>query len=230
MAEIKRKRELWEVLGMLFRAHPWHGVSLGDDHPQIVTAYIELVPSDTVKYELDKYSGHLKVDRPQIYSNVCPTLYGMLPQTYCGTRVAEICKQRTGRKDIVGDNDPLDICVLTEKLVPNGDILLKARPIGGFRMLDGGEADDKIIAVMENDALHENWSDIQSCPSPVIERLEHYFLTYKQSPDRKKNKSEIVGIYGKREAYEVIEAARADYAEEYADVKEAFKSLQRFKA
>jgi inorganic pyrophosphatase len=230
MVQINEKRELWEVLGMLFRAHPWHGVSLGDDQPQIVTAYIELVPSDTVKYEIDKYSGHLKVDRPQIYSNVCPTLYGMLPQTYSGERVAEICRQRTGRTDIVGDKDPLDICVLTEKIVPHGDILLKARPIGGFRMLDGGEADDKIIAVMENDALHESWSDIQSCPAPVIERLEHYFLTYKQSPDRKKNKSEIVGIYGKREAYEVIQAARADYDEEYADVKAAFKSLQRFKA
>jgi len=224
------KREIWEISGMLFRAHPWHGVSLGDDQPELVTAYIEMVPSDTVKYEIDKYTGHLKVDRPQTYSNVCPMLYGMLPQTFCGERVAGISKQRTGRTDIVGDRDPLDICVITEKLVPHGDILLKARPIGGLRMLDGGEADDKIIAVMENDALHESWSDIQSCPAAIIERLEHYFLTYKQSPGRKKNRSEILGIYGKREAYEIIAAAHADYAEEYADVKEAFKSLLRFKA
>ena len=224
------KRDIWEISGMLFRAHPWHGVSLGEEHPRIVTAYIELVPSNTVKYEIDKYSGHLKVDRPQLYSNVCPTLYGMLPQTFSGERVAELCRKRTGRTDIVGDKDPLDICVLTEKLIPNGDILLQARPIGGFRMIDGDEADDKIIAVMVNDALHEGWLDIQNCPSPVIERLEHYFLTYKQSPDKKKNQSEIVGIYGRREAYEVIEAACADYDEEYADVKEAFKSLLRFKA
>ncbi|WP_028309653.1 inorganic pyrophosphatase [Desulfitibacter alkalitolerans] len=225
----KKKKELWEILGMLFRAHPWHGVSLGDEQPQVVTAYIELVPSDTVKYEIDKYSGHLKVDRPQTYSNICPTLYGMLPQTYSGERVAGICNKKTGRTDIVGDRDPLDICVLTEKLVPHGDILLKARPIGGFRMLDGGEADDKIIAVMKNDALYENWSDIQSCPSAVIERLEHYFLTYKQAPGSKKTQSEILGIYGRDEAYEIIEAAHADYADKYGDVKQALSSVLKFK-
>ena len=226
---VTTKKEVWELLGMLFRAHPWHGVDLGEEQPKVVTAYIELVPSDTVKYELDKYSGHLKVDRPQTYSNICPTLYGMLPQTYCGKRVAKICNERTGRTDIIGDRDPLDICVLTEKLVPHGDILLKARPIGGFRMIDGGEADDKIIAVMKDDALHENWLDISHCPPALIERLEHYFTTYKQAPGSKKPQSEILGTYGREGAYEVIEAAHADYVEKYGDVKDTLRSVLTLK-
>src|SRR6478752_5159470 len=91
----------------LFKSHPWHGVSLGKDAPALVTAYIEIVPTDTVKYELDKATGHLKIDRPQKFSSVCPTLYGFLPQTYCGERVADASRQRTGRPDIVGDGDPM---------------------------------------------------------------------------------------------------------------------------
>ena len=99
-------------VSQLFKRHPWHGVSIGAEAPALVTCYIEIVPTDTVKYELDKTTGHLKIDRPQKYSSVCPTLYGLLPQTYCGERVAEACRQRTGRPNIVGDGDPLDICVL----------------------------------------------------------------------------------------------------------------------
>jgi hypothetical protein len=75
------------LMGLFFRAHPWHGVAIGDDAPEIVTLYVEIVPTDTVKYEIDKVSGYLKVDRPQKYSNVCPTLYGFVPRTYCTDRV-----------------------------------------------------------------------------------------------------------------------------------------------
>ena len=82
------RERAWELFGLLFQAHPWHGVSIGPEAPRVVTAYIEIVPTDTVKYEIDKSSGHLKVDRPQQFSNVCPTLYGFIPQTYCGERVA----------------------------------------------------------------------------------------------------------------------------------------------
>ncbi len=85
------------------------------DAPNVVTAFIEMVPTDTVKYELDKVSGYIKIDRPQKYSNVVPALYGFLPQTYCGDLVAEYCMAQTERTDIHGDGDPLDICVLTEK-------------------------------------------------------------------------------------------------------------------
>jgi inorganic pyrophosphatase len=127
-------------------AHPWHGVPLGQEQPNVVNAFIEITPSDTVKYELDKITGILKIDRPQLFSNICPTLYGILPQTLCGERVADHCRIKFARKEIVGDNDPLDICVLTEKLVTHGNILLEAIPIGGLKLIDNNEADDKITA------------------------------------------------------------------------------------
>src|SRR5215217_7944694 len=101
------KQPLWELMGLLFRAHPWHGVPIGDDAPGIVTCYIEVVPSDTVKYEIDKQSGLLKLDRPQRFSNVCPALYGLIPQTHCATHVAALAAERTGRPGLAGDGDPL---------------------------------------------------------------------------------------------------------------------------
>ncbi len=150
----RRPEPVWRVMGLLYRAHPWHGVHIGHDAPEVVTSYIEIVPTDAVKYEIDKISGYLKVDRPQKFSNVSPTLYGFIPQTYCADRCAELCSTRVDRKDIVGDGDPLDICVITEKPISHGDILVPAIPIGGLRMIDGNEADDKIIAVMQNDAVY----------------------------------------------------------------------------
>ena len=140
---------IWKSIRTIIKSHPWHGVLIGNNSPEIVTAYIEIVPTDTVKYEIDKASGYLKVDRPQKYSNVCPTLYGFIPQTLCDVNTAEICFQKTGKAGIVGDGDPLDICVLTEKTITHSDILMQAVPIGGFRMLDGNEADDKISAGMQ---------------------------------------------------------------------------------
>jgi inorganic pyrophosphatase len=128
------------------------------------------VPTDTVKYELDKATGHLKIDRPQKYSSVCPTLYGLLPQTICGDRVADACRQRTGRMDIVGDGDPLDICVLSERPISHGDILLRAVPIGGLRMIDHNQADDKIIGVLKDDPAYGDWTDIYQCPPSFIDR------------------------------------------------------------
>src|SRR5262249_13651407 len=143
----------------LYRFHPWHGLSLGPQAPMIVNTYIEIVPTDTVKYELDKDTGILKIDRPQKFSSLCPCLYGLLPQTYCGPRIAKHCMAKTGRTDIVGDGDPLDICVLTDNVIPRGDIILSAYPIGGFRLLDSNEADDKIIAVLMGDFIYEEFKD-----------------------------------------------------------------------
>ena len=203
----------------LLRAHPWHGVSLGRDAPEKVTAYIEIVPSDTVKYELDKSTGLLKVDRPQKFSNVYPTLYGLLPQTYCGEQCAEYCMQKSSRTGIVGDGDPLDICVLAEKTITHGDILLSVAPIGGLRMIDGNEADDKIIAVLGTDAIYGHLRDIYECPAPMIERLKHYFLTYKDAPGARKRKTEITHVYGRDEAYEVIERCVRDYEARYGELK-----------
>ncbi len=200
-----------KLLGLRQKAHPWHGVNIGDKAPREVTVYVEMVPTDTVKYELDKKTGYLIIDRPQKYSNILPALYGFLPQTYCGQRVGEKSAKALDRPDIVGDGDPLDICVLTEKNVASGNILVKARPIGGFRMIDGVEADDKIVAVLENDAVYGNLRDISEAPQAVIERLKHYFLTYKDMPGATERRTEITHIYGAQEAYDVITRAMDDY-------------------
>jgi inorganic pyrophosphatase len=195
---------------MQYKAHPWHGISPGDHAPDVVTAFIEIVPSDTVKYEIDKETGYLKIDRPQKFSNTVPTLYGFIPQTYCAEKVAEFAALKSGRAVANGDGDPLDICVLSERSVTHGDILLQAIPIGGFRLLDGGDADDKIIAVMKGDEFYRQWSDISDCPESYINRLRHYFLTYKQLPSEK-NSCEITNVYGRKEAHEVIRFAMEDY-------------------
>jgi inorganic pyrophosphatase len=181
----------------------------------VVNAYIEIVPTDAVKYELDKWSGHLRVDRPQRFSSMSPTLYGFIPQTYCGGEVAELCQQRTGRSDIEGDKDPMDICVLSEKTFLYGGFFLHARPIGGLRMIDGNQADDKIIAVLESDLAYGNIRKIGDVPEGLIDRLEHYFLSYKQLPSDKDKKVEIVGVYDREEAYEVIARSLRDYEAEF---------------
>lgn len=216
----------FQLFHQLFRAHPWHGVSIGDQAPEVVTAYIEIVPSDTVKYELDKPTGHLKVDRPQKFSNVYPTLYGLIPQTYCGDRIAEFCMKQSSRPGIVGDGDPLDICVLAEKSITHGDILLPVTPVGGLRMIDDDEADDKIIAVMRGDAIYGGITDIHQCPPAMVERLKHYFLTYKDAPGARKRNTEITHVYGREEACEVIELSQADYTANFGDLQNLF---QRFR-
>ncbi len=198
------------LMGLRYKSHPWHGVFIGKNAPREVTAFIEVVSTDTVKYEIDKESGYLRVDRPQKFSNVIPALYGFIPQTFCGEKVGEFCNEKTGRTDIKGDGDPVDICVLTEKTLAHGDLLVNARPIGGFRMIDGNQADDKIIAVLLNDTVYGHFKEIEEVPEVVIQRLEHYFLTYKDMPGQEKN-TEIAATYRSSEAYEVIERALDDY-------------------
>jgi len=184
---------------------------MGKDAPRVVTTYIEIVPTDTVKYEMDKLTGILRMDRPQQYSNVCPSLYGFIPRTLCAERVGALCSERTGRPGIHGDGDPMDVCVLTEKEISHGDILVQAVPIGGLRMIDGNEADDKIIAVLSGDAVFGSIKDIAECPAPLVDRLRHYFLTYKQGPDRAAHAVEITHVYGRDEAHDVIRTSAQDY-------------------
>ena len=210
---VKREESLDQLKKLHFRAHPWHGITIGEEAPKVVNSFIEMVTTDTVKYEMDKETGYLKINRPQKFSNICPTLYGLIPQTLCSQRVAEYSIPKTGRRsdEIAGDEDPMDICILTEKTISHGDIVLRAIPIGGLRMIDQGKADDKIIAVMQGDALYGEWKDIDDCPTSFIDRLKHYFLTYKDLPDSKKRICEITGVYGKSEAYEIIERSHEDY-------------------
>lgn len=199
-------------------AHPWHGISPGEKAPDIVNVFIEMVPTDTVKYEVDKLSGHLKVDRPQKYSNLCPSLYGFIPKSLCASHVAQYAMKRTGRHGIEGDNDPIDMCVLTERTINHGSVILHAKPIGGFRLFDGGEADDKIIGVLMNDPAYNDFSDISQVPKGIIDRLRHYFLTYKQTPDSvgKEHQNCVIShIYGADEAKEVIKCSLKDYEEQF---------------
>lgn len=210
------------------KPHPWHGINIGEQMPDVVKVFIEIVPGDTMKYELDKDSGYLKVDRPQRFSNICPMPYGFIPQTLCDESVGEYCEQKTGRSPIKGDDDPLDICVITERNIPHGDLILDAVPVGGFRLIDGEEADDKIIAVMNGDASFGGMRDISDVPQHIIDRLSHYFLTYKERPfSDSKRECEITDIYGRDEAAEVIVRSVKDYNSRFnRDKKELFDMIE----
>jgi len=222
---------LEELISLMFQAHPWHGVLPGEKAPERVTAYVEIVPTDTVKYELDKATGHLKIDRPQRYSSICPTLYGFVPQTYCGEEVAKRCAVRTRSSEaIIGDGDPLDICILTEKVIPSGSFLAQVVPIGGLRMIDGEEADDKIIAVLESDLMYGPIKDVSKCPPGIVERLEHYFLSYKQLPLASLRKTTIAEVYDRAEAHEVIKASVTDYRNKFGDPAQRVHELRELLA
>lgn len=201
-----------KLMGLRHKAHPWHGVDIGENAPEELVAFIEMVPTDTVKYEVHKETGYLILDRPQKYSSILPALYGFLPQTYCGERIGEKSSTALKREGIIGDGDPLDICVLTEKDIASGDILVRTIPIGGFRMIDGSQADDKIVAVLKNDAFYGDVDDITKLPQAVVDRLKHYFLTYKDMPGQeRKETTEITHVYGKKEALDVINRSMDDY-------------------
>jgi inorganic pyrophosphatase len=197
-------------------AHPWHGVPAhSGGSAGTYNAYVELVPADVVKYELDKDSGHLRLDRPQRYSSLCPTPYGFIPQTYCGRHVGRRCAQRTGLARIQGDGDPLDVCVLTECVIAHGGFLATVVPIGGLRMIDADQADDKIIAVLESDLAYGQFRDIADCPEAIVQRLRHYFLAYKQRPGDPAHVVTISEVYDREEALLVIGSAQRDYEESF---------------
>jgi inorganic pyrophosphatase len=212
-----------DAINAKFVSHPWHGISIGSKQPEIVQTFIEIIPSDAVKYEVDKASGYIMVDRPQKFSNHMPCLYGFIPQTYCDKEVAEYCMQQSGKSGIEGDHDPLDICVLSERTFNRGNILAEAIPVGGFRMIDGGEADDKIIAVLKGDQAYGQFKDIQEVPQMVLDRVKHFFLTYKDLEGSAKN-VEITHTYGAAEAKEVIKRSHTDYMNKFGDANENLKN------
>jgi len=201
---------------LAFRPHPWHGIDPGPRYPEIVVTYIEIVPADGVKYEIDKHSGYLHIDRPQRFSSACPTLYGFVPRTYCGDVVAAY-KIPGGPSVTHGDGDPLDVCVLTDRNVSRGDILLEARPIGGLRMVEAGQADDKIIAVLLGDPTFGELTDVSQLPRAVVDRLRHYFLTYKTIPGDMRPTITVDPVYSAMEARGVLVAAREDYRERFGE-------------
>jgi inorganic pyrophosphatase len=193
-----------------FRPHPWHGLEVGPDPPEVLNAYIEITPFDLMKYEIDKVSGYLRVDRPQRSSAQHPTLYGFVPRTYCGARVSRLAP---GARR--GDGDPLDICVLSERAIARNEILVRSRVIGGLQMIDGGEADDKIISVLDNDYVWGGARNVRDVPSVLVERLQHYFLTYKLVPGQRVQ-ARVGKVYGRGHALKVVRAAMADYNDSFA--------------
>jgi inorganic pyrophosphatase len=196
----------------LWRPHPWHGLPTGGgEGPLHVNAYIEITPFDLIKYEVDKSSGYLRVDRPQRTSSQPPALYGFVPRTYCGSRVGDLCPGAEG-----GDCDPLDICVLSERPIARAELIVPAHVLGGIQIIDRGEADDKLIAVVEGDFVWGAARDIMAVPEILIERLEHYFATYKLVPGQEQS-IRVREVYGADHAAKVVEAAMADYAELFPD-------------
>ena len=193
-----------------FRPHPWHGLDVGQNPPESLNAYIEITPFDSMKYEVDKVSGYLRVDRPQRSSAQHPALYGFVPRTYCGERVCDLAPVAKR-----GDGDPLDICVLSERSIMRNEIIVPCRVIGGLQMIDRGEADDKLIGVLEGDYMWGDARDITDVPSVLVERLQHYFLTYKLVPGQRAQ-AKITSIYGRNHAFKVVRAAIADYNEKFA--------------
>jgi inorganic pyrophosphatase len=203
-----------------WRRHPWHGLHARKegDAEDILQVYIEMTPDDVVKYELDKPSGFLKVDRPQRTTSSPPALYGFIPRTYCAEEVAKRCPHAE-----VADGDPLDICVFSERHITRTDIILKARVVGGIQMIDGGEADDKIVAVLEGDNIWGSVHDISDLPAIKTERLQHYFSTYKMIPGRETD-IKVDFVYGREEALKVIAASEYDYNHHFGHLHKQAKA------
>ncbi len=195
-----------------WRPHPWHGLEVGENPPSIVNAFIEVTSFDAIKYEVDKLTGYMRVDRPQRSSSMPPSLYGFIPRTYCGDRIGALSNHTEK-----GDGDPLDICVLSERPIDRSEVILSARVIGGLHMIDRGEADDKIISVLNNDRYYKDITDISELPDVLIERLRHYFGTYKLIPGKKETDVFVDRVFGKEEAEKVITASIDDYKDMFGE-------------
>jgi len=195
-----------------YRAHPWHGLEVGPEPPRRVHAFIEITPFDVIKYEVDKRSGYLRVDRPHRTSSLPPALYGFVPRSYCGERVRGLMPGAAR-----GDGDPLDICVLSERPIARAEVLLVARVLGGLPMQDGDEADDKIIAVLDQDPVWSGAEDLSQLPEALVARLRHFFGTYKTLPGEP-SRVRVGDPYARRHAERVVEAAMADYQERFGAI------------
>ena len=169
--------------------HPWHQVELYQENPDIIPAIIEVPKGSQIKYELDKKSGLVKVDRI-LYSAVhYPANYGFIPQTYCD------------------DNDPLDILVLGQESV-SPLCIMRARPIGVMKMIDGGEADDKIIAIHEDDPQYNCYHHIDELPPHTLKTLKRFFEDYKILEQKQ---VQIKSFLGPEKAKEIISLALQNY-------------------
>src|SRR5690554_1830739 len=177
-------------------AHPWHEVSPGEDIPNYVNAVIEIPKGSKAKYEIDKESGLIKLDRVLFSSVMYPANYGFIPQTYCD------------------DKDPLDILVICSVDVYPMSVI-EAKVIGVMHMIDGGEQDDKIIAVANNDMSVNYINDLSELPPHTMKEIVRCFKDYKTLEDKNVT---IEKLYGRSFAYKVIEDAIDLYEREYANL------------
>lgn len=177
---------------MIGNQHPWHDISPGENLPQIVTAVIEIPSGSHTKYEIDKQSGLIRLDRILLSSMYYPANYGIIPQTY------------------YSDGDPLDILVLCwESLVPL--TLVEARVIGILEMTDEDKKDHKIIAVVENDSSLAHVHDIEDLPVYTINGIQNFFEEYKKLEGKT---VEVFGFKNKEEAFACIEESLMMYVKE----------------
>jgi len=173
--------------------HPWHDVTIGENAPEYVRGIIEIPKNSRAKYELDKESGMLILDRVLYASINYPTNYGFIPRTYCD------------------DDDPLDILVLSQvTIVPM--CLVEARVIGVMRMIDNGEMDDKIIAVAANDMSVNHINDISELPAHHLKELRSFFEDYKKL----ENKTvEVEDFQNKEAAMQIVQQSMLDYTNKF---------------
>lgn len=177
--------------------HPWHDVNLGEQAPEIVWSVIEIPKGSKLKYELDKSSGLIKVDRVLFSSVHYPANYGFIPQTYCD------------------DKDPLDVLVLgQEPVVPLS--LMRAKIIGVMRMEDQGEGDDKLIAVHADDPEYNHYNSMEELPPHRIAEVRRFFEDYK-SLERKR--VVVQDFLGKSDALKILKSAIDLYGKKQADLR-----------
>ncbi|MEQ8473275.1 MAG: inorganic diphosphatase [Marinoscillum sp.] len=173
--------------------NPWHDVRIGEDAPEVINGIIEIPKNTRAKYELDKESGMLILDRVIYSSMYYPANYGFIPKTYCD------------------DQDPLDILVLTQ-IVVDPLCIVPAKVIGAMQMLDQGEKDDKIIAVAIGDMSVNHLNDISDLGPHFVKELQNFFEDYKKL----ENKTVVIEDFQNRQtAIEIVEKAMFDYEKKF---------------
>lgn len=178
--------------------HPWHGIEVGEKSPKVVNMIVEIPKDSKVKYELDKETGMLKLDRFMYSAVYYPGDYGFIPKT------------------LWEDGDPLDIIVFTNRPV-YPMTLCEAKVIGVLHMVDDNESDDKIIAVYDSDPRSDDWNDIDDVPHHYLKELRHFFETYKDLQGRK---VDVFEIRGPKIAYKSIQKGQKLYNEKYGSESE----------